>query len=47
MITMSLIHMGSLMILKCPPLPDKRGKNDHIAAVGYVAVSMHGLELIC
>lgn len=33
MITMSLIHTGSLMILQCTSLPDKRGKNDHTAAV--------------
>lgn len=46
-ITMSLIHTGSLMILKCAPLLDKRGKNDQIAAVVYMAVSMHGLQLIC
>lgn len=47
MITMSLVHTGSLMGLQCAPSPDKRRKNDHIAAVVYVAVSMHGLELIC
>lgn len=47
MVTISLIHTGSLKILKCAPLLDKRGKKDHVATVVSVAVSMHGLELIC
>lgn len=46
-ISMSHIHTGSLMILKCAPLLDKRGKKDQIAAVVIMVVSMDGLELIC
>lgn len=46
-ISMSHINTGSLMILKCAPLLDKRGGKDWIAAVVFMVVSMDGLELIC
>lgn len=45
--SMPHIHTGSLMVLKCAPLLDKRGKKDQIAAVVIMIVSMEGLELIC
>lgn len=44
---MSHIHPGTLMILKCVPLLDKRGKKDRIAAIVFMVISMDGLELFC